>query len=78
MQPLCSLEASNYIYNQVFRNNCYFVNYTYVWIYEKGAKQVDPITHISLWFHYSSKPPLSHGKGQKIEKGRQWKEDKRV
>ena len=33
---------------------------------------------ISSWFHFSFRPPPSHVKGQKIEKGRQWKEDKRV
>ena len=36
------------------------------------------ITLISLCFHSTFRPPPSHVKGQKIEKGRQCKGDKRV
>ena len=34
-------------------------------------KNLAPITHISPWFHYFFRPPLSHEKERKTEKGRQ-------
>ena len=51
---------------------------TYVWIYENGAKELDPkhpqFSLISLNLKAFFKP----SKRVKIEKGGQWKEDKRV
>ena len=40
-------------------------------------KNSTPITLISPWFHLSFRPPASQVNVQKIEKGGQWKEDKR-
>ena len=45
---------------------------------KKALKNSNHITHISPWFHYSLRPPLSYVKRWKIVKGGQWKEDKRV
>ena len=48
---------------------------------KKALKNLNPITHISPWFHYSLRPFSSHVKGEKYRnhrKGRQWKKDKRV
>ena len=49
--------------------------YIYVWIYENGARELHPTPLFHLDF---TKPLGILQAGQKIEKGRQWKEDKRV
>ena len=46
----------------------------YVWIYENGAKELDP----KPWFQWTFRPSLGPVNGQKVEKGGQLKEEKRV
>ena len=48
--------------------------YIYVWIFENGVKELDP----KPWFQWTFRPSLGPVSRQKVEKGRQWKEDKRV
>ena len=50
-------------------------NYTYVRIYENGTKaELEP----KPGFQWTFRPSLGPVNGQKIERGGQWKEDKRV
>ena len=44
------------------------------WIYKNGAKELHPKHR----FHSTFRPSPGHVNGQKIEKGRQGKEDKRL
>ena len=46
----------------------------YVWIYENVVKELDP----KPWFQWTLRHSLGPVNGQKVEKGVQWKEDKRV
>ena len=63
------------------QDKIYFFNFhllnqavVFVWIYENGVKELDP----KPWFQWTFTPSLGPVNGQKVEKGRKWKEDKRV
>ena len=54
------------------------INYTVSRFMKTVLNISSPITLISPWFSPNFKAASIHVNGQKIEKGRQWKEDKRV